>query len=221
MNYKTFVGFINPELRKYFLKKELKLTTRVSRTCDVGSSILFIDDFLDVEVDDFIATETNTYVVKEVDYIQECLILSSPLVETLNVSDSIKVSSNYEGTLKNALELATQDCNSFVSTLIKDKLQIRFDTSTYITKQAMIFAIDWILQNKGFKKDISVSGANIENSDVFENFYKLRQLYKDDIKELKQAAYDEMFDEKQGLDSGTGGGCRVIHRPIKINGRYR
>ena len=69
----------------------------------------------------------------------------------------------------------------------------------------MIAMYKWLLQNKAVLRDINLSGLGIPKSQVFDHFYKLLEMEKQEYDDMRKEALDELKRKQDYEANGQSG----------------
>ena len=81
---------------------------------------------------------------------------------------------NHEDTLNSCLNVAVSDYNNFVIGIQKWNGVFRYSSDSYILKKAFSLMYEYILQDKALLKNVSLTGLNVADGDIYEHFLKLK-----------------------------------------------
>lgn len=206
MTYLEFESFIHPDVLSAFKKVQSAIDFEVKTQGNAGENFLYVSNVDNINTGFRFIIEDMVLTVADVVPVENKLVLTEPMTEDVRVGEHISISSrDYSSALKNFWSIGENDYATFAKSLQDYQVPIRFSQDVYILKSSMMAMYKWLLQNKAVLRDINLSALGIPKSQIFEHFYKLLELEKEEYEKMREEAMEELKRKQDYEANGQSG----------------
>ena len=115
---------------------------------------------------------------------------------------------NPNKTLVSAVEVAIQEFNALTA-MIPNRAIVRFDSDTFQLRVALCYVYEYVLQDHAILHALSLQTMSLSENQVFDNYFRLLQMEKEEIEKMKKQLLDEIKDKE---DDNKRYGVLLYHR---------
>lgn len=206
MTYSEFESFIHPDVLSAFKKVQSAIDFEVTTQGNAGENFLVVSSVDNVNAGLQFIIGDMILTVADVVAVEKKLLLTSEMTEDVPVGTHITIESrDYSQALKNFWTIGEGDYSTFASSLRDYGVPVRFSQDVYILKSSMMAMYKWLLQNKAVLRDINLTGLGIPKSQVFEHFYKLLEMEKEEYDKMREEAMEELKRKQDYEANGQSG----------------
>lgn len=206
MTYSEFESFIHPDVLSAFKKVQSAINLEVTTQGNAGENFLVVSNVENVNAGFEFVVGDMVLTVSDVNSVESKLMLSADMTEDVPVGTKVSVESrDYSQALKNFWNIGEGDYSTFARSLRDYDVPVRFSQDVYILKSSMMAMYKWLLQNKAVLRDINLTGLGIPKSQVFEHFYKLLEMEKEEYDAMRKEAMDELKRKQDYEANGQSG----------------
>lgn len=205
MTYAEFESFIHPDVLSAFKKVQSAINFEITQG-NAGEDFLVVSNVDNVNTGFQFVVGDMVLNVKDVDSVANKLLLTTTLTEDVPVGTAIsQAERDYSQALKNFWSIGENDYSTFAKSLADYEVPVRFSQDVYILKSAMMAMYKWLLQNKAVLRDINLTGLGVPKSQVFDHFYKLLEMEKEEYNAMREEAMEELKRKQDYEANGQSG----------------
>lgn len=205
MTYAEFESFIHPDVLSAFKKVQSAINFGITQG-NAGEDFLVVSNVDNVNTGFQFVVGDMVLNVKDVDSVANKLLLTTILTEDVPVGTVIsQAERDYSQALKNFWSIGENDYSTFAKSLADYEVPVRFSHDVYILKSAMMAMYKWLLQNKAVLRDINLTGLGVPKSQVFDHFYKLLEMEKEEYDAMREEAMEELKRKQDYEANGQSG----------------
>lgn len=206
MTYNEFESFIHPDVLVAFKKVQSAIDFTVTGGGNAGENFLVVSSVDNISAGYEFVVGDNVVEVFDVLFVENKLLLTKTLIDDIPTGTHISVPQrDYSGVLRTFFKIGQDDYSTFATSLAQYDVPVRFSQDVYTLKSAMMAMYKWILQNKAVLRDINLTGLGIPKSQVFEHFYKLLEMEREEYEAMRKEAMDEL-ERKQDYEANGQSG---------------
>ena len=128
------------------------------------------------------------------------------VVDSGNIMTKVEVRDN--ATLNSAVTIANQSYSALISNK-PAKAVVRFDAQTFQLKTALCHVYEYVLQDDAILHALSLQTMSLSENQVFDNYYRLLQMEREDLEKMRKEFLDEVKDKE---DDSKNLGVMLYHR---------
>lgn len=205
MTYAEFESFIHPDVLSAFKKVQSAINFDVLQGF-AGEDFLVVSNVDNVNAGFEFVIGDMVLTVKDVNSVEKKLILATALTEDVPPNTNVsQAERDYSQALKNFWNIGENDYSTFAKSLADYDVPVRFSQDVYILKSAMMAMYKWLLQNKAVLRDINLTGLGVPKSQVFDHFYKLLEMEKEEYDAMREEAMEELKRKQDYEANGQSG----------------
>lgn len=205
MTYAEFESFIHPDVLSAFKKVQSAINFDVLQGF-AGEDFLVVSNVDNVNAGFEFVIGDMVLTVKDVNSVEKKLILTTALTEDIPPNTNVsQAERDYSQALKNFWNIGENDYSTFAKSLADYDVPVRFSQDVYILKSAMMAMYKWLLQNKAVLRDINLTGLGVPKSQVFDHFYKLLEMEKEEYDAMREEAMEELKRKQDYEANGQSG----------------
>lgn len=205
MTYAEFESFIHPDVLSAFKKVQSAINFDVLQGF-AGEDFLVVSNVDNVNAGFEFVIGDMVSTVKDVNSVEKKLILTTVLTEDVPPNTNVsQAERDYSQALKNFWNIGENDYSTFAKSLADYDVPVRFSQDVYILKSAMMAMYKWLLQNKAVLRDINLTGLGVPKSQVFDHFYKLLEMEKEEYDAMREEAMEELKRKQDYEANGQSG----------------
>lgn len=205
MTYAEFESFIHPDVLSAFKKVQSAINFDVLQGF-AGEDFLVVSNVDNVNAGFEFVIGDMVLTVKDVNSVEKKLILTTALTEDVPPNTNVsQAERDYSQALKNFWNIGENDYSTFAKSLADYDVPVRFSQDVYILKSAMMAMYKWLLQNKAVLRDINLTGLGVPKSQVFDHFYKLLEMEKEEYDAMREEAMEELKRKQDYEANGQSG----------------